>query len=295
VALSAGYVLRETGGNLRRNIFMTLAAVVTMFVSLIAVGSVLVLRQGINQASVQWRGGVELAIFMHPSASQTEISAIAQELKTTPGVKRFHFVDKPEAYKEYRELFGNNKTLLNALTVNQMPTSFRVVPTNAADVSQLATQFQNQPGVDQVSDAQQEIDTLLKQFHTWRLAGTILAVVVLGVAVTLIVNTIQLAIFARRREVAVMKLVGATNWFIRIPFMLEGFLQGVGGAVAALVFVYFARNAIVSLLPDQTILGTNGVYVQAQQALVSGLVLLGIGAVVGMVGSAFAVRRYLSV
>ncbi len=295
MALSTSYVLRETGGNLRRNLFMTLAAIVTMAVSLTAVGSVLLLRQGINQASVQWRGGVEMAIFLNPSVSQNDENAIGHELSTTPGVKTYHLVDKQAAYKEFKEIFGGNSNIVGVLTVADMPPSFRVVPTRAQDIAELGKQFQGQPGVLKVSYAQQEIDTLLKQFKTWRLVFTVLAAGVLVGAVALIINTIQLAIFARRREVAVMKLVGATNWFIRVPFMLEGLIHGLAGAVAAFIFTYFARNAIVALLPDQTILGTNQLYVAPHEAVLTGVVLLVIGALVGVLGSAFSVRRYLAV
>jgi cell division transport system permease protein len=176
-----------------------------------------------------------------------------------------------------------------------MPPSFRVVPTKAQDISQLGKQFTGQAGVLQVSYAQQEIDALLHQFRRWRLGGLILAIGVMVGAVALIVNTIQLAIFARRREVAVMKLVGATNWFIRIPFMLEGFIHGMAGAILAFTLTYVIRNSIASFLPDQTILGSNSLYVTPHEAILTGIVLLLVGAAVGVVGSAFAVRRYLAV
>ena len=295
MAISTGYVLRETGGNLRRNLFMTLAAIVTMAVSLTALGAVLVMRQAINKASVQWRGGVEMAIFLKPAVSDTETAAIRHELSTTPGVKNFHFVDKPHAYQEFKEIFGGNNDIVGVLTVQDMPPSFRVVPSKAQDISQLGKQFEGQPGVLKVSYAQQEIDTLLQQFKRWRLGGFVLAIGVLIGAVALIVNTIQLAIFARRREVSVMKLVGATNWFIRVPFMLEGFIHGMAGAVLAFVLTYVVRNGIASFLPDETILGTNQLFVTPHEAIYTGIVLLLIGAAVGVLGSAFAVRRYLSV
>jgi cell division transport system permease protein len=295
LALSTNYVARETAGNLKRNFFMTLAAIITMAVSLSAVGSVFVLRDAINKASVQWRGGVEMAIFLSPSVSTSETSAIQQELKTTPGIKSERFVNKTQAYAEFREIFGNNSTIVNALTPADMPPSFRVVPTRAQDIAELGRQFNGQPGVLTVSYAQQEIDTLLSQFNKWRILGYALAAGVSVGAIALIVNTIQLAIFARRREVAVMKLVGATNWFIRVPFMLEGFIHGMTGAILAFVFVYFVRDDIASILPDQTILGTSGLYVSPHEAVFTGIWLLVIGAAVGVLGSAFAVRRYLSV
>jgi cell division transport system permease protein len=234
-------------------------------------------------------------IFLNPQVTDNETNAIYAELKTTPGVKNSHFVDKQHAYQEFREIFGNNNDIVSVLTPADMPPSFRVVPTRAQDISELGRQFSGQPGVLKVSYAQQEIDNLLNQFHRWRTLGLALAIGVLIAAIALIVNTIQLAIFARRREVSVMKLVGATNWFIRVPFMLEGFIHGITGAILAFGLTYWLRNWIASFLPDTTILGTNNLFVSPTEAVLTGLVLLAVGVGVGVLGSAFAVRRYLAV
>jgi cell division transport system permease protein len=295
LALSSGYVLRETAGNLRRNAGMTAAAIIAIAVSLTALGGVLIMRQAINKASVQWRGGVEMAIFLQPQVSTNQTAAIKQELSSTPGVQKFHFVDKDHAYQEFKTIFGGNSDIIGVLTPADMPPSFRVVPTRAQDITELGRQFTGQPGVLRVSYAQQEIQNLLNQFHRWRILGYGLTIGVLIAAIALIVNTIQLAIFARRREVAVMKLVGATNWFIRVPFMLEGFIHGITGALIAFVLTYSLRNWIASFFPDQTILGTTGLFVTPTEAMLTGVLLLVVGVAVGVLGSAFAVRRYLSV
>ena len=122
-----------------------------------------------------------------------------------------------------------------------------------------------------------------------------LAIGVMVGAIALIVNTIQLAIFARRREVAVMKLVGATNWFIRVPFMLEGLIQGDRGRHRGLRPHLFVRNTIASFVGNETVLGTRQLFVTSHEAIVTGLILLGVGALVGVFGSAFAIRRFLAV
>ena len=295
MAISTNYVLRETAGNLKRNLLMTLAAILTMTVSLAALGAVLVLRQAINKASVQARGGVEIAIFLRPDVSSTETTAIRQQLNSTPGVKTFHFVNKQQAYAEFKEIFGGNSEIVSVLSVADMPPSFRVVPAKAQDVGMLGNQFDTQPGVMKVAYPAQEIHDMLHQFSRWKWLFFVLAIGVMFGSVALIINTIQLAIFARRREVAVMKLVGATNWFIRVPFMLEGFIQGVTGAVVALVGIYFLRNFIAGLITAPTFLGGNTPYVSGHEAVLTGVVLLAVGVGVGVIGSAFAVRRYLSV
>ncbi|MGH9094717.1 MAG: permease-like cell division protein FtsX [Acidimicrobiales bacterium] len=293
--MSSGYVVRETGSNLSRNLVMTVAAIVTMAVSLAALGGVLIMRQAINKASLQWKGGVELAIFLQPQVSQNESAAIGHELASMQGVKKYRYVDKPEAYKEFRQIFGAEPDLVQALNVGQMPPSYRVVPTRAQDIKELGQQFQQQPGVLKVSYAQQEINSLLQRFSTLRWIAVVLAIGVMVGAIALIVNTIQLAIFARRREVAVMKLVGATNWFIRIPFMLEGLVHGIIGAALAFLTSYLFRNTIASFVGNESILGNEKLYVTSHEAFITGLMVLLVGAAVGAIGSAFAVRRFLSV
>jgi cell division transport system permease protein len=295
LSISSRYLLRETGGNLRRNLVMTVAAVVTMVVSLAAAGGVLIMRQAIHKQSIQWRGGVEVAIFLSPQVTSNETAAVGQLLKDSPAlVKKYHFVDKAQAYAEFKTIFGGEPQLVNVMTVKNMPPSYRVVPVKSQDVTEIGQQFQSQPGVLRVSYAKQEIDQLQSRFKVLSEIAVALAIGVMIGAVALIVNTIQLAIFARRREVAVMKLVGATNWFIRIPFMLEGLVDGVVGAAVAFVAIYFARNSIASFVGSESLLGSP-LYVTPHEAVMTGVVILVVGAGVGAVGSAFAVRRFLRV
>jgi cell division transport system permease protein len=295
--IASRYLVRETGGNLRRNLIMTVAAVVTMVVSLAALGGVLIMRQAINKQSILWRGGVEVSVFLNPTATNGQIDAIGRLLHSEVGatVKRYRFVDKTQAYGEFRTIFGNEPELLKVMTAPQMPSSYRIVPTNPNDVAVLGARLSKQAGVYQVAYAKEEIAALQSRFHVLRDIAIALAVGVMVGAIALIINTIQLAIFARRREVAVMKLVGATNWFIRIPFMLEGLIHGVVGAALAFLALYFARDTIASFVGSETVLGQSTPYVTVHDAVTTGIVILVVGAGVGVLGSVFAVRRFLRV
>ena len=296
MAVSTGYVVRETGVNLRRNLVMTGAAVLTMFVSLTLFGAALLARQATNRAAVQWRGGVELSIFLQAGVTANESDAIGHQLATMQQVKKVRFVDKPHAYQEFKTMFASTPDLVNSLTTADMPPSYRVVPTRAEDVQAIGDRFTNQPGVMKVVYAKEVISSQLKRYKTMRNIAYALSLVVFLGAVALIVNTIQLAIFSRRREIAVMKLVGATNWFIRVPFMAEGLIDGIVGAVLACTVIYVFRETIVSFVSNYS-LGTTGstLGVTSGDALLTGLVVLGVGAVIGALGSAFAVRRFLAV
>jgi cell division transport system permease protein len=295
MALNTGYMARETAANLRRNLLMTIAAVLTVAVSLSLLAGALLLRQGVNKAAIQWRGGVELSIFMQPAATPAQVDAVRVQLSGLQQVKRFRFVDQPHAYDEFKTMFANTPDLVNSVNVSDMPPSYRVVPSRPEDVQTIGDQFKADPGVKDVVFAKEVISSVLKDFHTKRNLAIALAVVVLVGAIALIVNTIQLAIFARRREVAVMKLVGATNWFIRVPFMLEGLIDGVIGAALAFGISYVARNTITSFVASNPLLGHHGLYVTSSEALYTGVAIMVVGALVGSLGSGVAVRRFLAV
>jgi cell division transport system permease protein len=295
MAVSTGYVVRETAVNLRRNLVMTIAAILTMFVSLTLLASALLMKQATNKAAVQWRGGVELSIFLQPNVTNNERDAVAHQLQSMQDVKKVRYVDKPQAYDEFRAMFANTPDLVNSLGVPDMPPSYRVVPTKAEDVTAIGDRFQKQPGVKEVVYAKQVIDALRKDFNTKQRIAIVLSLVVFAGAIALIVNTIQLAIFARRREIGVMKLVGATNWFIRIPFMIEGLVDGVIGAILAFAVGYFFRETIASFVSNSPLVGGNSLYVTSHEAFLTGVFIFIVGAGVGVLGSAFAVRRFLAV
>jgi len=295
MAVSGSYVFRETGVNLRRNLLMTVAAVVTMAVSLTLVASALMMKQAIKKAAVQWRGGVELSIFLQPNVTPNQQQALGHELNGMTEVKKVRFVDKPQAYDEFKQMFANTPDLVNSLTVDDMPPSYRVVPTKAEDINAIGARFRTEPGVKEVVYAKEVIKSLLKEFDTRRKVAIFLAGAAFIGAFALIVNTIQLAIFARRREIAVMKLVGATNWFIQIPFMLEGAVQGMLGALAAFGISFIFRGTIASLASSGSLVGGPPLYVTSHEAIVTGIVIVVVGGAIGVIGSAFSVRRFLAV
>ncbi|HUR78662.1 MAG TPA: permease-like cell division protein FtsX [Acidimicrobiales bacterium] len=294
--VSINYVARETATNLKRNVGMTVAAILTVAVSLSLVGSALLMRQGVNKANLQWRGGIELSIFMRSDAPQGQIDAIERELRASPEVKRYLFVDKKAALAEYKELYQDNDELQDILTEEDMPTSFRVVPAKAELAESIGRRFKTRAGVEQVAFAAEQVDALLKTTRQRQAAYFGVAIVLLFGAVLLIFNAIQLAVLNRRREIEVMKLVGATNWFIRLPFMLEGLLQGLAGGLVAALLVYVFRGPIFEVVSDPTITQSlRKIQATASEARNTGLVLMLTGAGVGALSSALAVRRHLRV
>lgn len=293
MGLSFDYVVRETVANLRRNFLMTCAAVLTVAVSLSLVGGALLLKQGVSKASLQWRGGVELSVFMLPDASPSQSQAIERELTQMPEVKRFTYVDQQAAFSEFRRMFANSPDLVESVEAKDLPPSYRIVPKKAEFVDSVGDRFKNQPGVKEVVFARDVVETLLKVTRALQIGIVAVAGVLLLSAVLLILNTIQLAIFARRREVAVMKLVGATNWFIRVPFMLEGMVEGLIGAGAAFAVVAVVRNLLAGAVGANTL--GNQLLPPSGDVIGTGIFVMLAGMMLGTLGSAFAVRRFLDV
>jgi cell division transport system permease protein len=295
VALSLEYVAKETGNNLRRNVLMTTGAILCVAVSLTIVGIALVLKQGVSRATVQWRNGVDMSIFMNAAATPEQTAAIKTQLDGLTGteIKRYSYCDQSCAYKEFRTMFANTPDFTQSVSQSDLPPSFRVVPVHPELIEQIGNKFSSQPGVRDVEYAKDAIKGLLTVTHYAQVAFLTLAAILLVLAVLLIVNTIRMAIFSRRREVAVMKLVGATNWFIRVPFMTEGMIQGLAGATVAFVVVYVLRNVVFDLVKKQSIF--NNLIASTHDVIGTGIAILIVGAVVGAGGSAAAVSRFLDV
>ena len=295
MALSLDYVARETWTNLRRNFLMTSAAILTVAVSLSLVGGALLLRQGVSRATVQWRGGVELSIFMQPDATPPQTDAVERQLSQMPEVKKVTYVGQDAAYDEFKRMFANEPDMVESVTAKDLPPSYRVVPKRAEFVDAIGEHFKNSEGVRKVVFARETVQTLLKVTRILQILIFGVAAVLFVSALVLILNTIRMAIFARRREVAIMKLVGATNWFIRVPFMLEGMIQGVAGAAVAFVVVFLGRNLVAQAVNSYDLQLIRQLVVSSQEAIATGIVILFAGAVIGTVSSAIAVGRFLDV
>ena len=278
------YAMKETFGNLWRNRMMTIAAVLTVAVSLSLVGSSLLLKQSAAQASAQWQQGTRVTIWMEPNASQSEISSIKSQLADLPIVKSCVYDTQQQDFAEAQKLLPQSEA--SVLTASEVPSSFRCVPTVPSDAYVVVSPFSSQPGIYSVTAPEQQIREMNHAIRIIQIVFLALALVLLLSATVLILNTIRMAIFSRRREVSVMKLVGATNWFIRIPYITEGFIQGLLGSAVAIVAVtalhtwYPLHNEFQ--LNTNALLGTNAV-------------VLVVGVVIGSVGSAIAIRRFLDV
>ena len=295
MAVSVEYVVRETASNLWRNRLMTVAAILTVAVSLSLVGAALLLRQGSANATGTLERGTQVTVWMQPNANTQEIAAVKTELA------QLNYVVQPCAYWDKARNFSEARRLLpsdvfQATTQSEMPTSFWCTPVALADAAQVVHTFNGTAGVLSVTEPQQTIHNEETVINISKWVCLAIAIVLIVSAAVLILNTIRMAIFARRREVSVMKLVGATNWFIRVPFMSEGLLQGfIGSLLAALVvyFVYLFINHEGSGRTTSNIF--TAMHMTGSEVLLTNVVVVIVGMAIGSIGSAIAIRRFLDV
>ena len=301
MVLSGGYVFREAGTNLRRNFLVTVAAILTITVCLTFVGAALLLKQAVARGTSSWRDDVELHIVMNSklmrreAASPAQVAAVRAELeslKRNGQIKRYSFVNQSEAYQEFKRYYVNQPEQIKLTTEDDMPEQFRVVPTRPELTEQLGARLEKGPGVNQVNFAKDLIDTIKRVTSGLQKGFLIVAGVLLVAAVLLILTNIQIAILGRRREIAVMKLVGATNWFIRLPYMVEGIIQGLIGSTLSAFAVYMLWSLLLKRARgDAFFVWIPGL----SETLVTAAVVVAVGIGVGAVGSALAVRRFLDV
>jgi cell division transport system permease protein len=294
MAFKLDYFARETAVSLRRNLMMTFAGILTVAVSLFLFGGVLLLSRMVDHGTSRWKEGVELEVFFVPTATDQQIRAVQTELEQSPNVKRFEFISQRAAYELFRKIFADEPDLIANADPSKLPPSFRVVPEDPALTGTVALQFRGRAGVDEVLTAQEQVKRMLRAISWIRRLFFGISGILLASSLFLIVNTIRLATFARRREIQIMKLVGATNWFIRIPFMLEGLIQGATGAGLAFGAVYVLQRILSDLVSRSEGIFSS-FFITSGDAIGIGLLVLALGAAVGAIGSMIGLRRFLDV
>jgi cell division transport system permease protein len=295
------YALRETIASFRRNVTLSVAAVITSAVSLLLVGTTFLIQRAFDNLLVQWRGDVGMIVFVRPDVTPDALKLIEENLRSQPNVvdlDKIEYLDRDASYEEAKRVFVGDPTTLSLLSIDTIPSQFKVVPltTDRELVRNLALQYRTLPGVAGVSLAEDEFDVISTLSGFVRTVTIAMSLVLLGVAVILIWNTIRTAIFARRREIEVMKLVGATDWFIRVPFILEGLIQGLLGAVVSCGGLWALNSAwttgVAGFKPGT---GVSSLIVPGSYVNGVMVALLIIGALAGGIGSGVASSKFLDV
>jgi len=287
------YVFGESLRNMGRNALVVLGAVLAVFVSLFLVFGTLMFGEIASSNAAQWSDDVRVEAFL--SDDLRDVAGLQTEISNWSDVNDVIFVSKPEAVENALEIFADNQPVIDLIKEDPsfIPASLRIRPADLQDYDGIAARLEATPGVLQVISAGDAVNQLISLRDGLQVFSWALAIALGAAAIALIANTIHMAVYARREEIEIMKLVGASNWYVRVPFLLEGMLEGLmGGLVAVAVGLGAYRlgfDQIQGLVPliDLT--------VSADFLLQRALVIVAFGVVVGAVGSAISltVHRYI--
>jgi cell division transport system permease protein len=286
------YTLAELGKGLRANLLMTIATILTVTVSLTLGGVGLLAQRQVNQTSALFYRQVEVSIFLQPDVPDDQRSSLQEELNANPQVESVIYESSQQAYDNFRELFADEPALVENVGPNDLPESFRVKLHNPEDFDVIESQYQSWPGVEDVSDQREVLDRFFGLLNAFKIGGWGIALLQLFGGAALIANTIRLSAFARREQIGIMKLVGATNWYIRLPFILEGVVAGLIGSLGALLLLTVGELTLVDRIAE---------YIQfiplvgLDDVLAITPLLLVVGAGVAALASFVSLRRFLDV
>lgn len=295
------YTLRETLAGFQRNVTLTVAAIITAAISLLIFGLTLLIQDGFDNLLARWEGGVEMIVFVNANTAPDGLALIEDTLDQQTGttIDSWTYCDVECSLADADRVLAGDPTTRELLDASNIPTLYKIVPNEATDVEflrGLKEGYLTLPSVTTVTLAEEQLDLISKLQGFVSVYTTGLWIALMFASGLLIWNTIRTAMFARRREIEVMKLVGATDWFIRVPFMLEGLIQGLLGgmlAVGTLQFINWRWTIGVEDFPDSSGM-TALVVVDGYQWTVA-LYILAFGALVGMIGSGIAASRFLDV
>ena len=288
------YLLREAFINLRRNLLVVAGAILAVFISLFLAFGALVVNEVLRINTLAWQEGVHVIAFLNDAGSNG-VPADAHEtllvdVQSWEEVKDAFYVDKAEAWIEYQEIFAGREELLE-IDPTILPTSIRIELVEIEQHQSVSFRLaEQQQVVRQVTTAAEEIEALQNLSSALNVLGIGMAIVLGLSAVVLIANTIRLAIYARRDEVEIMKLVGASNWYIRIPFLLEGMIEGLVGAALAVFMVWVLATRAAQAAVDFALIRLD---VSNEFFFRWGVIFLLFGAAAGVVGSLLGLSRYL--
>lgn len=291
---SLGYFWKETFYSLFRNKFMAVASALTVTLSMFILGVFLCAVLNINHMATYLENQVEMTVYLKDGLNTEQVMAVGKKLKALPDLKEIKFTNKDQAMAEFKQRLGDQQGILDAINGNPLPSSYSTsfaTPASLKNAVSIVTQY---PEVDSVQYGQDIIEQLYKVAQVIRIGGIILIVFLAGAELFIISNTIRLTVFARRREIQIMKYVGATNGFIRWPFIFEGMIIGfIGSGLSAfilwegykVVLMEMAQAGLVfiPMIPLWPFIGYMTV------------MLLAAGIIIGILGSTISLRKYMKV
>jgi cell division transport system permease protein len=291
---TAEYFITESVHSIRRNGLMSVAALMTVALSLLILGIFTVVVMNLNHMASVLESQIQVTVYLQDSLKDVEVREIGTRITKLPGVTHVNFVPRDEALQRFKARLGTQQGLLAELgEANPLPNAFEVKVDRPDRVKTVALAISQIKGIEAARYGQEVVEQLFSLTRMVRIFGVVLIIFLGLAALFIIVNTIRLTVFARRREIGIMKYVGATDWFIRWPFIIEGILLGsIGAFISAIILsqLYsmvtgqvYETLAFLPLLPQYPFLGYVNIFV----------LFAGIG--IGVMGSMISVKKFLKV
>jgi cell division transport system permease protein len=302
--MRASVVLTEVGQGLRRNIGLTVAVILTVLVAGVLGGMSLLLHDQVDTMKDYWYGKVEVSIFLCSAQSgvascggqavtQPQREQIRSDLLALPQVQTVYYESQAEAYQHFKQQFKNNPDIVNSIPPDSLPESFRVKLKNPTQYGVVASAFAGRQGVEEVQDERAIFEPLFRALNGFQISSLVISALMVLCALLLIANTVRVAAFTRRRETGIMRLVGASNLAIRIPFVLETMISALVGAGFAIVMLGLFKVVLIDHILAPSFRFTN--FIGWSSVVGAGAWVVVISLLIAAVASMVTLRRYLRV
>lgn len=291
---NVGYFFRESFRSSKRNRVMSIASVSTVTAALLIFGIFMLLVMNVNKIVSTVVDKVEIKVYLNDDITTIQQAEMEKTLKSYSGVKDITFESKEQALENYKEMLGSDADLASGLSdKNPLPASFIIKVKNAEDVLSISQKAATLDGVYKVVDGQETVTQLIKFINIVKGTSLTLMIILGVIAIFLISNTIKITVYTRKREIGIMKYIGATDWFIKWPFFIEGLTLGFIGAVISLLLLGFGYKYIINAVDEGTFLFSLVPAAQVMHSMI--LEFLGVGMFIGGVGSLLSMKKFLAV
>jgi cell division transport system permease protein len=288
------YFVKEVLASLRHNGLMSLASVSTVALSLLILGMFLIMVFNLNHMASALESQVQVSVYLQDELNEQDVSLVGQQIAKVSGVKKVEYVTKDQALKRFKERLGEQQSILNALgETNPLPNGYDIKVEHPEQVKGIAQAIANIKGVENVRYGKEFVENLFSITKMVRTFGMILIVFLALAAMFIISNTIRITVFARRKEIGIMKYVGATDWFIRWPFLIEGMTLGFAGALVAVLLLMKTYSIITGHVAES--IAFLPILPQYPMLMYLTVFLLCVGTTIGAIGSAISLRKFLKV
>jgi cell division transport system permease protein len=289
------YFLKDAMNSLKKNITVSTASIATVAATLFILGIFMLTILNVNQGIVNVESKVEVKIFLKDDITTAQKTELEKSIKAIAGVTDLTFESKDQALANFKEQLGNqNQSLVEGLEKdNPMPSSYIVKVNDPSIITSIVETVKGKAYILSIKDGREIVDKIMSITNTIKWVGSAIFIILIGVSLFLIGNTIKIIVYSRRREIGIMKYIGATDWFIRWPFIIEGVVLGIIGALIADGILYYAYKVVFAKVTTGLLM-MQLVPVSYVYTYILGLFMLA-GILIGAIGSSISIRKFLAV